>query len=160
SSASLVMLESESDYLEFDIRPEDDAGVVRDRAATTILDATRDRIASELTEPRARFMAWFDRLENQPGFMFYPTDELRAALAAMPQDAFVVPLAPLEPTLRKRDQLSAQLVSSLADRSFDSATLEEEAQRRLESHGTDDALMVLSSLVEENPGNPVVARDV
>src|SRR5690606_17968202 len=77
SSASLVMLESEPDYLELGLRPEDDAGVVRDRAATTILDATRDRIASELTEPRARFMAWFDRLENQPGFMFYPTDELR-----------------------------------------------------------------------------------
>ncbi len=159
-SASLLMLETEEDYLRFNIRPQDDAGMVRAKLASIIVTGTLTMIGDALESGRAEFFHLLGRMERTPGIEFSLSKTAWAALREMPEASFDVRVAPLVVKARGVKQISKVFLSRLATREMDYDVFVEEAQRRSRAYGTGDGLKALSSLVEHSPGDSVLARDV
>ncbi|HET7500991.1 MAG TPA: hypothetical protein VFK02_08315 [Kofleriaceae bacterium] len=159
-TCSLLMLESERDYERFGIRPDADDYVVKATPAAALFARALSQAYQTLGDPRAAFLALLARLEKNPDIKLQIPASYRTAIAQLPDAAFVVPSAPLATHVRLRSELPAELAPRLAahDLDYDALTAEAAARR---AHGSpDDALKALSSLVEENPGDAVLARDV
>lgn len=148
ATCSLLMLEAEEDYEAYGIVPGDDAKTVREQAAADIVARELGAAATRLGDPKAAFLAWLDRLRSTPGVELDLPAQVRAAAERLPREAFDV----------RPERLSCACRDGVARKDYDEATAE--ALRRREKHGAADALKALSSLVEQNPGDAVLARDV
>jgi hypothetical protein len=159
-TCSLLMLESEQDYARFQIKPEEDEFVVKDRPASAIVAAAFAESARVLGDAKAAFLAWFRKLDRTPGLRFDLPASLDIALEGLPKASFAVPAEPLRCKVRRREQLPEAVCADLAAGKPDYDRTAAEARRRHALHGADDALKVLSSLVEDRPGDAALARDV
>ena len=159
-TCSLLMLESEADYRRFNIKPEEDAFVVKSRPADeAVAKALRD-LGDALGDPKASFLAWLRKLQHMPGMTFRLPASLRMAIESMPGESFVVSSAPLRCKARTWEAVPAKLRKQLASGKLDYDVLTEDAARRLTRFGPADAIKTVSSLVEKSPGDSVLARDV
>ncbi len=159
-TCSLLMLESEADYRRFNIKPQDDAFVVKSTAATTVIASVFDRMAATLGDAKATFTAWMAKLEKTPGLSFEISPALKVAMDALPKSAFAVRVEPLSCNERTWEPIAEPLREMLSVRSFGYTDIMREAERRRTTAGAADALKALSSLVEHSPGDLVLARDV
>jgi len=192
-TCSLLMLETEEDYKRFDIKPEEDAFVVKGKLASEVVAKALAEIGDALADAKKRFMAWLGKMERMPGFKFKVPTALRMALDKMPRKSFEVAPKPLKCNLRKWDDVPGPLQEMLVSKKLDYDAISKEAQRRLASGDTlraskdkvapesrprvvgqptgdprkvsplasaADALKALSSLVENSPGDGVLARDI
>lgn len=159
-TCSLVMLESEADYQRFGIRPEDEALVVKQTEASTVVSKALAELAGTLGNPKVAFLAWLDGLSRLPGMSFQTPTSLKLALDAMPEASFRVEAPPLATKQRDRASVPAAITAALASHKVEYDAFTAEAERRRTAYGNADALKALSSLVEENPGDGVLARDV
>jgi tetratricopeptide (TPR) repeat protein len=91
---------------------------------------------------------------------FTAPQALMTALEAMPTQSFAVAAGDLDVQGRRWQHVSGELSEQLAARKLDYDALCAEADRRRDAFGPADALKALSSLVENNPGDAVLARDV
>lgn len=164
-TCSLLMLESEADYRRFNIKPEDDAFVVKSSRADEVILKTFDEMAERLGDPKQSLLDWLTKLERLRGVGFKASTAFRLAIEHMPPDAFDVQTPRLECKLRRRDQLpeafqKALSTECIANEPLDYDVFAAEAERRFAEYGGPDALKALSSLIESNPGDMVLARDV
>ena len=159
-SCSLLMLETEEDYLRFNIKPEDDAFVVSSTAASSTIEKAFEKAARLLSDPKAMFLRWLARLEKMPGAEFNASAAMKIAVDNLPASAFDISIKPLVCQDRTWQGVSDKLRNQLASGKlhYDSVILE--ASRRTDSGAHADALRGISSLVEMNPGNLSLARDV
>ena len=159
-STSLLMLETEEDYLRFDIKPQNDVQTVRDKLAIHLVAAALDQLAQLLGDPKAAFLSMVAKLKTIPGVSFALSPALEKVLAELPTSVFQVAtpfLACKSHTLQGvGEALSKQLVQHKPE--YD--TVLADALRRKAAIGPADALKALSSMVEANPGDGVLARDV
>ncbi|MFT3773141.1 MAG: DUF2135 domain-containing protein [Minicystis sp.] len=158
-TTSLLMLESEQAYQQAGVKPADPEAVKKSPAAAAIAAALK-AIGDALGDPKAGFFAWLDKLGRSPGMTFQAPAALREVLSGLPSSAFAVEAPPLEPRIRTAQELSGSFRELLSIRQVDYEPFTVEAERRLKAAGPADALKALSSLVEENPGDAVLARDV
>ncbi|APR86670.1 hypothetical protein A7982_12019 [Minicystis rosea] len=159
-TCSLLMLESEADYQRFGIRPENDAAVIAQTLASRAVADALEKLAGQLGNPKRAFLGWIDDLPKRAGVPLTLSPDLRAALDRLPEASFRVDAAPLAVTHREREGSPAPLQKALATHHLEYDEISAEADRRLRQWGPADALRALSSLVEENPGDAVLARDV
>jgi len=159
-TCSLLMLESEADYQRFDIRPEEDALVIKQRDASRVVEVALTAMAASLGNPKAAFLQWLDSLERMPGMTFRAPTALKLALDRMPESSFRVESKPLAVVRRDRAAVSPELQQALRSHKLEYDAVSAEAERRRAAAGPADALKALSSLVEENPGDSVLARDI
>jgi hypothetical protein len=159
-TCSLLMLETEADYARFNIRPEENALVVKQREASRIVQDTLSQVLASLGNPKATFMSWLDGLPRAPGVSLQVPTALRLMLEGLPESSFRVEAKPLAVTRRDRSSIPQPILAQLATHQLDYDALSADADRRLRQFGAADALKALSSLVEENPGDGVLARDV
>lgn len=159
-TSSLLMLESEADYQRFGIVPEDFAKTIKSAQASRIVEDSLDLAAKAIGNPKAAFLRWFDTLPTMASVSFFPHPAFRPALERMPESSFRVDAAPLEVKQRTKVSLPKNIVDLLATHKLDYDVISGEAERRRSAAGPADALKALSSLVEENPGDAVLARDV
>ena len=160
-TCSLLMLESDADYQRFDIKPEHEDDVVAQVLAGTTVAHAELQLAASLGDPKAYVQRWLDDLSDKPGVKLKPSRELTDAVAAMPPSSFVVHAKPLEPKARTRDMLRPDILAQLArPGSLEYEPVTRESESRREAFGPDDALKALSSLVEQSPGDAILARDV
>jgi hypothetical protein len=159
-TCSLLMLESERDYQRFNIRPENEREIVSKQPASTAIEAALAALGNLLGDPKQAFLSWIQKLQQVPGMQFRISAELNAAIQKMPPSAFAVETAPLQCKLREQAQLPPAFAASLAKRTFDYDSVTQESLRRLPQASAPDALKALSSLVEQNPGDAILARDV
>jgi tetratricopeptide (TPR) repeat protein len=155
-SCSLLMLESEADYQRFDIKPEEDLFVIKTKSANELVAETLEKSANELADPKAQLLAWLQRLETMPGMEFKLETAFQLALE---QIQIVAVSKPLDCSLTQRNELSKEYLAALQSPRLDYGLIAAEAKRR-GATSVDDAIKVFSSLVEQNPGDMVVARDV
>ena len=171
STCSLLMLESEEDYQRFDIKPEEDLFVIKSKAAGAMISKTLETKAKELSDPKAQLTGWLERLESLPGIEFKMPTAMKLAM----DDIEVVAISD---SLNCDPVLTADLPESYRqmlklNKPLDYNQIRREAARRTQSGGSgkgsvdeidaafaDDALKVISNLVERNPGDLVLARDV
>jgi autotransporter-associated beta strand protein len=159
-TCSLLMLESEQDYARFQIKPEEDAFVVKDRPASAVVAKAVAGVAKALGDPKAAFLAWFRGLEQNSEVHFDLPSSLGVALEGLPGEAFAVAVPPLRCKVRTRQELPEGMRHLWTLGSPDYEALAAESQRRLERYGADDALRAVSSLVEDRPGDAALARDI
>lgn len=159
-TCSLLMLESEADYKRYNIKPEEDAFVVKTNTAGDAVQKAIATIDKQLGDPKAELLAWLKKLESTPGAKFKLSTSLRLAIEKMPASAFEIPESSLAIKLRTWDGIPGSYQEQLASKRFSYDAVTAEADRRAKKYGTADALRALSSLVENNPGDTVLARDV
>ena len=155
-TCSLVMLESEADYQRFGIKPHEDLFVIKSKNAKDLVANTLEKSAAELADPKAQFLSWASRLESMPGMEFTMPPALKFSL----DDIEVVAISkPLDCNLTQVQGLSKEYLAALQSQRLDYDVIATEANRR-GATSVDDAIKVFSSLVERNPGDLVIARDV
>ena len=159
-TCSLLMLETEQDYQRFNIKPKDDALLVKTSSAGAIVGQTLAELDGRLQDPKAQTEAWLDRLEKLSGFEFEMPPALGLAIKQMPTESFDVAVPRLVCTSQSREELSKKFFEVLNQQQLDYDAITAEANRRDEKFGAADALKVLSSLIENNPGDTVLTSDV
>ncbi len=155
-TCSLLMLESEEDYQRFDIKPEEDLFVVKAKATSALVSETLSKFSQQLADPKAKLQAWLNRLESMPGMEFKMPTALKLAMDDIKIEAIS---QPLNCTLTNKDGLSDSYLKSIANEQLDYDPISAEANRRA-GLSVDDAIKVYSSLVERNPSDIIVARDI
>ncbi len=159
-TCSLLMLESEQDYARFNIKPEEDSFVVKDRPADAIVAKAITETLSAMSDPKVNFLAWYRRVRASSEVHFDLPASLDVALEGLPAETFAPSLPPLQCKLRLRKDLPENVQQPWQTGLPDYETLAAEAERRLTAYGADDALRGLSSLVEDRPGDTALARDL
>ena len=158
-SASLLLLESEADYERFGIKPENDAARVNETLVAQTLAETRRIMEDLLSDPKEFFLAWVRRLPKLPAMQIPITDELYKRFEALPSASFRLSGETLTCKKHTWEGASAELQTQLQTRALDYDVITKEAAQRKALSGC-DALKTLSSLVENSPGDTVLARDV
>ncbi len=175
ATCSLLMLESEADYQRFDIKPEEDLFVIKSKAAGKLIAKTLDVDSEKLSDPKAQLMAWINRLESMPGIEFETPTALKLALDEIEVVAISESLN-CDPV--SKDDLSEAYAKMLLNDRLDYSQIRREAISRswpdakpsgadltgnleeISIAGGDAAMKVMSNLIERNPGDLVVTRDV
>ena len=159
-TCSLLMLDSEADYARFQIKPEDDLFVVRSTPAADLVIKKLDELAEQLVDAKAAFVGWLGKMEAVPGLQFKTPTVMKLVIDRLPREAFEVDVPRLSCELHDRSGASKEFQQKLEDQQLDYDAVTTEATRRFQQQGGADALRTLSSLVEQNPGDPVLTRDV
>jgi Mg-chelatase subunit ChlD len=159
-TCSLLMLESEADYQRYNIRPQEDEQVVRTQPAGDAVAAALKAMGNRLSDPKASFLAWLESMQRMPGMIFAIDQRFRRALVETPAAAFEIPSAGLDTRSSLRADVPGSVRDLLSSHKLDYDAIASEALRRKYAYGSPDALKALSSLVEENPGDAVLSRDV
>ena len=159
-TCSLLMLESEADYKRFNIKPQEDAFLVRTSPSADLITAKLDELADHLGNAKTELTDWLSKLERTPGLQFKVPTALRLVLDRLPRKAFEVQQARLVCSQRKNDDTPKELLRLLDSGRLDYNTVTSRAADRFEQLGPADALRTLSSLIGNNPGDPVLTRDV
>ncbi len=160
-TCSLLMLETEADYQRFGIKPEEDALVVQLTPAMEAIRAAEQRHEELQRSAKAAFEAYLDRLTKMPGMDLEVPPVLRIAINRLPEESFRLVRRPLDCKQRMwRDLPAAHQDEVLSSRPLDYSQITKEADRRFRAASADDALKALSSLVELDPGNVALARDI
>lgn len=160
ATTSLLMLDSQEDYDRFGIVPEADWKLVASEPAAELVRQALELLAERLGDPKVAFLGQLAKLATIPGVMLEPSPELRELVAALPRASYEVPGAPLHTKRHTREGIPKAVLEQLAARTPEYDTLTAEAERRHRELGPDDALKALSSLVEAQPGDGVLARDI
>lgn len=159
-TCSLLMLETEEDYKEYNITATEDAYVVHSTTVTEILASVITEIETSLASAKNKFTNWLNKISRMNGVTFDIPASLEILVEKTPEAAFTVNQKSLSTKSRFKSDASKAYTDSLAQPKLDYDQVNVEAQKRLKSFGAHDALKTLSSLVERNPGNTVLARDV
>lgn len=159
-TTSLLMLESEADYQRFGIVPTADATIVVAHPAGHTVDDALAAFVTTLGDPRAAVIDRLRRLASVPGMTYAPPESLLAALSHASRDAFTLPEPTESAELQTKRGVPKAVLRALQGGAPDYDAITGEAARRARRHGATDAIVALSSLVEANPGDGVLARDV
>ncbi|MEO8496421.1 MAG: DUF2135 domain-containing protein, partial [Planctomycetota bacterium] len=157
---SLLMLDSEADYQRFNIKPEDDLFVVRSTPPASLITKKLDELAEQLADAKAGVVAWLNKLQSTPGFQFELPTALRLVIDRLPQDAFEVEPKRLICKSHERGELPKEFIEQLDSGKLDYDAVTAQANSGHQKYGAADGLRTLSSLIEQNPGDPVLTRDV
>ncbi len=159
-STSLLMLESEADYEQHGIVPRDDLGAIKERTVKVAMLNAFDEMALRLGDARAALFYIIEELGTMPGVEAKLPEKLMEALKDLPREAFEMKSSDLACTLPQKKQVSRDLLAALAKRDVSYDLVSKEAERRLKKGSKGDALRAVSSLVEQSPGDNILALDV
>ena len=155
-TCSLLMLETEAEYKRFGIKPEEDLVVIKAREASRIVAETLQNFSAEIADRKSQLLGWVKRLETMPGMDFKIPVALGLVMEGIEVEAISQPLQCDPRTIQTgNDAYRAELAKP--ELNYD--VIEAESNRRAAS-SVDEAIKVLSCLVERNPGDLVIARDV
>lgn len=162
-TASLLMLDSEADYERFGLTPgieQEDAEKVATLPASQTLERARAELARVLGDPKRELLARVRRLVRVNGGDNGMRVHLETLIDRMPKSAFEVTVPPLHAESHDADAVSAAVAEQLRTHELVYDDIVAEAERRRAKLSAADGLKALSSLVEANPGDTVMARDV
>jgi len=160
-TCSLLMLESEADYQEYDIKPEDNLSHIKKNTVTALIKAFKESLKGQLGVPKIAFIKWVERLQKMPGLSFTLTQELKELMEGTPQQAFTIDApAPLGCKIRQSKFIPESLTKEITKAAPSYDIIVREAHKRKAEGKLSDALKCLSSLVERNPNDGVLIRDV
>ncbi|MCA9271181.1 MAG: hypothetical protein KDA41_22015, partial [Planctomycetales bacterium] len=159
-TCSLLMLETEEDYARFNVKPEEDVFVVKSTPAAALIQAELAKVGDRLDDSKAALLHFLSQLEQVQAAGYKTPKALSIAIDAMPAEAFETHAEPLKAMTQTRSDVGEDYSAVLAAAELDYDAVVAEAERRLKQHGASDAIKALSSLVERNPGDVALARDV
>jgi tetratricopeptide (TPR) repeat protein len=160
-SSSLLMLESPQDYQRYKINPQQDAYIVKRKRINSIFSTLSENIASSLSSPKTRFMAMIEKLNKLEMIKFKLPDASLLLFDELPLESFTVSETSIQKS-RSIDDFSASrsYLKMLKSGELNYQQLQEEAKKRIKKYAEVDGLTVLSSLVEDNPSDVMLIREV
>lgn len=187
-ACSLLMLESEQDYIDQGFLPEDELQIARDQAAAPLVDKALRELAGSLDDPARALLEMLEPLaesssmrastealtfdaeavqrlrdvtgDNAPSVTLLLDPDFVFGLLQLPKSAFQVETESLTYRLLESDLVPSHVTEALQGGEPAYLLVQEEAQRRRDEAAAGDAVRMISSLVELNPGDGVFARDV
>ena len=155
-TCSLLMLETEADYQRFNIVPQEDLFVIKTKDAEQHIASVLSDREAELADPKTQLLSWLKRLQSMPGVEFQLATALKTALDDVEVDAIATTLRCERNAI---EDLPKQYIDVLSAERLDYDAVMKESNRRAKT-STDDAIKAMSSLIEQNQGDLVLARDV
>ena len=159
-TCSLLMLESEQDYRRFKIEPKEDAFVVKRQLAAALVKTALVELGQQIGNQKQSVIAWLEKLKRIRSVSLQMPTSLELVIKQLPESAFDVQVKPLKAKLRTMNPELKAIFTQLVQTRYRYELVQREAARRFQKHGVADALRVLSSLVENRPGDTVLARDI
>lgn len=159
-TCSMLMLETEQDYKQYNIDITEDQFVVKSSSVNQLISDVLSKIGNTLSSAKVNFENWMENLAKMPGVSFEKTTSLDLLCKQMSEADFQVAPKGLSCKSRNKSDVSSSIRKALLATHLDYDLMNHEAQKRKEKYGSHDALKILSSLVEKKPGDGVLARDV
>ena len=159
-TCSLLMLESEEDYKEYNITASEDAFVVQSTSVNKIIGQVLRDIAAVLGNAKVKFTNWLEKLAKIDGVEFEIPTALSLILDQTPESTFRINQVGLNCKSRQKSAVPKSITTALAESNLDYDLITDGANTRLKTFSKHDALKLLSSLMEKSPGNTVMARDI
>lgn len=159
-SVSLLMLESEEEYNNYNIKPEENAFLIKETPVVPYIANLLETMGDTLGNPKKSFISWLTKMEKMPGITFRIPAAFKLALQSIPEESFQVRATPLSPQKRTWRTIPEKIQTSLKTKDLSYDDINEEALRRYGAYGAHDALRAISSLVENSPGDYVLGRDI
>ncbi len=159
-SSSLLMLESKEDYERYHIKPAEDAFVAGHKKVSAIFAQLNKGFAGSLSDPKKRFMDQIDKLEKMTFIDFALSPSVSILIEDMPKDIFNLSENKKISEKINKQWIPEKYLEKLKLESIKYDLIQTEASRRLKKYSAQDALKVLSSLVEKMPSDVAVIRDV
>ncbi len=159
-SSSLLMLESKEDYERYNIKPSEDAFVAGHKQVNDIFAQLGKRFAVALSDSKKRLTDKIEKLKKMTFINFEMSPAVSMLIDEMPQDAFTIKT---DSKLSKKidtNRLPDSYVNNLKPESIKYERVQTEALRRLQEYSPQDAIKVVSSLVEKMPSDVTILRDV
>ena len=159
-TCSMVMLETVEDYKRFgvNVSPQEDRLVIASTSVSESIDDQELELLERRQKPLKQFTAWVDSLQSA-ALVKLPT-ALRIAMKRLPDDTFGFQTRPLKcRSWKSKHNAEGYLdVLKLETPTFD--IVMDEADRKLEVFGVDDAIKSASTMVEIKPSDPDTLRSV
>ncbi len=159
-TCSLLMLETEQDYVDYKIDLEADISLVNTTRVKDAVRAAQFAIGEKLGDSKAKFMDWLADMSEFPGLEFNGDGSLDALLVRLDGSDFTVHSQGIQSSIRKKSEISENTLKLLKEPRLDYMKIVNQTEERLKISDEHSALKLLSSLVEKNPGDAVIARDV
>lgn len=162
-TCSLVMLESDWQYRSFGITPEmelESEMIVHTTRVNHLVHKTRSEMAEALVSAKAGFMAWVETLVQDPAVQLQYPNSLKMLLELIPEKNYHFASKPLNSKVIYNWNAPEDLKAELNQSRMDYEVLEKEALRRKKEYGPEEALVCMSSMIEKNPGDGILARDI
>ena len=159
-TCSLLMLETEADYKRFGIAAKEDGFVVKKQPASQLVTSALKQLASQLVDSKQMLLDWLRKLGSTPGVNWSMSTSLEVAIDQLPNSSFQVQLDSFACRRRHRKDVPPAVNKHLSAKVLPYTEVHHESSRRLRRVGKTDALRLLSSLVENRPGDSVISRDV
>jgi len=159
-SSSLLMLESEADYKRYNIKPTADAYVAGHKQVEEIFNKLNNAFASDLSDPKKRLMDQITKLEKIKILKFSLPDAISILLEDMPGSAFEIEPNHVMSNKIDKNRIPTKYINQLQPDKIKYNVLQKEANRRFKRYTPQDALKVLSSLIEQAPSDVAIIRDV
>ncbi|OJJ23179.1 hypothetical protein BKI52_02150 [marine bacterium AO1-C] len=162
-TCSLVMLESERDYQRFKIKKGGDVEFIKKNTVNELLQKLLANKGKQLGDAKGEFLHFLSKLGKLQGeedaFEFKLPANMKALIDKTPADYFQVTLPRLQGKQHFARGYSNSLRANLQGGEPDYELVTKEAEK-LSKRDNADAIRLLSSLVEKNPGELNLLRDV
>jgi Mg-chelatase subunit ChlD len=159
-SSSLLMLESQADYERYQIKPAEDSYVVAHRNVTEIFSQLSAGFAKSLSDPKERMKEQISKLEKMKNIKFSLPDAVTILFEDLPKSAFLMAKNKVGIKKIDRRKIPKAYLKKLKPNTLSYDLLQTEANRRHSRYSPQDALKVLSSLIEQAPSDVALLRDV
>lgn len=161
-TCALVMLESERDYKRHNITKEDNIDYITKNPLSSLLQKLLTSNGQKLGDAKGEFIHFLNKLSNLQGdksFKFVIPSNLKALIEKIPADYYEV-VAPRLRSKRHTPRLWSKLTrGNLLSGELDYQVITTAAEKR-SRRNKDEAIRLLSSLVEKNAGDLNLLRDV
>lgn len=159
-SSSLLMLENQTDYQRYNIKPTEDAFIAGHKQVSDIFALLNDGFAKSLSNPKKRILDQIAKLEKMTFINFSLPDAVALLIEDMPKQAFKLDSMKLVSEKINNKRVPKKYLKQLQPDKTNYKVLQAEANRRLKKYTPQDGLKVLSSLVEQMPSDVAIIRDV
>ncbi len=158
-TCSMLMLESESDYLRFNIKPEENAYLIKESPVSKILEDILLK-ADNLADAKTNFKNWLKKFSETPGVDFPIPAVFEILINKMKTDAFEIDSKKLNCSDWSKYETEEDILEQIAVEKPEYDFIIEHANKIKTEKSRDDALKFLSTLIERNPSDGVMARDI
>jgi tetratricopeptide (TPR) repeat protein len=159
-TCSMLMLETQTDYDRYKIDLSEDSSIVNELYVNSIIDKTLNEIGNSEGTEKEKFFYQLEKLSTIPNIKFELSDSLRNLIKMTPDEKFRFFPSKLDCRRRTRKELSDSLVAHLKNENPNYDIISEGADSIAKKYNSYDVLKILSTLIERNPGNPELIKDI
>ena len=161
ATMSFLMLESKWDYDRFGI-DDDDAEyfVEKNTVESVISELLKKGIIAPLNNGKANFLVWLKQLQEDKELRFAPSKSFMDYVNNLPDEVFDVKKQDLNYRVRLSEQQTSEEKDALSNENLRYDNILSLANLRKKREGNADALKLLSSVIERNPGDFIALRDL